>query len=444
MTRVRRGRSGLTALLASAAVALAGCGGPDGAAQRSGLAPARALPGVTTTATPTAPTPTATGSDSPSAAPPSASVSPSPLVSPKALGPLEGSVTVLTYRGYAEYGGSDPQFNWVGPFESSTGCRVNLRFPQASDQMDKFLAQTAYDVVSAPPDIAGRLIAEKKVVPLTTSLIPGYDDIPQWLRSQRSATAGGDQVYGLPYLWGSYMTLYDSARTHPGKGATIYSDRGPVMFRDSPLSIADAALALKKQRPKLGVKDPFELTPRQLDAAMALITERRGVERSFWKDPIDALQGFAGESVRMGRALPYHLDLLRGAGWPVKVLDDGPTTGWVDSWMVSAQAPSPNCAYKWLDWIGSAKVQQQAAVWNGLAPANPDACTWAPKKSYETEKSRRQTERASRICAGYRVGDTAWLKKIHFAVRPVSDCEGRDGECTDYAEWAARWQQLVK
>jgi putative spermidine/putrescine transport system substrate-binding protein len=349
---------------------------------------------------------------------------------------------VATYRGYAEYGGSDPQLNWVGNFQTETGCRVNLRFPQTNDQMEKLLAQSSYDVVSAPPDIAGQLISDKKVVPLTTSLVPHYDEIPQWLRSQRAFTAAG-QVYGVPYLWGSYETIYYGAKTPPAKGDGIYSDRGPVMLRDSPLSIADAALTLKKQRPGLKIKDPFELTASQLDAAMTLLSPKRGGERSYWKEPLDALQGFAGESVRLGRALPYHLDVLRTAGHPVQALGDEPTTGWVDSWMLSARAAAPNCAYKWIDWVSSAKVQQQAAVWNGLAPANRGACTWAPKGSAQTPDAEQQTAKAKRICGDYHVSDNARIKKISFAVRPARDCGGRDGECTDYAEWAVRWQELV-
>ncbi|MCW2882693.1 MAG: Spermidine/putrescine-binding periplasmic protein-like protein [Sphaerisporangium sp.] len=441
MARVRRGRSGLAAVLASATVALAGCGAPSGASQSVAFTSARTTPSAT--AAPTGAKPeTATGAGGVTATGSPSVVSPSPTAiptpSPKALGPGEGSVTVVTYRGYAEYGGSDPNFKWVGSFERRTGCRVNLRFPQTSDQMDKLLAQTAYDVVSAPPDIGGRLIAEKKVVPITTSLVPHYDEIPQWLRSQRSVTAGS-RVYGVPYLWGWYETLYDGTVPRQAKGGTVYSDRGPVMLKDSPLSIADAALALKKLRPGLGVKDPFELTPPQLDAAMALLTERQGDQRSYWKEPIEALQGFADGSVRMGRALPYHLDMLRQAGRPVKAAGGEPTTGWVDSWMVSAQAVAPNCAYRWLDYISSGEAQQQAAVWNGLAPANPVACT----RSVTGDKYK-LAQRAKRICDDYRVKDEAWIKKISFAVRPARDCGGGDGECTDYAEWATRWQQLVR
>ncbi|WP_405140533.1 extracellular solute-binding protein [Sphaerisporangium sp. NBC_01403] len=426
MIKLGRSRAGLAGAFSSALVALAACAAPGGVSRSAEIA-----------AVPTAPS-TAARSQAPVASP-SPTPTPAPTPSRRALGPGEGAVTVLTLRGYAEYGGSDPAFDWVGPFEDDTGCRVNLRFPQTGDQLDKLLAQTSYDVVSAPPELAGRLIAERKVAPLTTSLVPHYDDIPEWLRSQRSVV-DGDKVYGVPYLWGSYVTLYDGATGRPAKGDALYSDPGPIMLRDSPLSIADAALALRKRRPALGVKNPFELTPAQLDAAVALVGGRGHGARTYWKDPIDALQGFAGASVRLGRALPYQLDILRRAGRPLKAVGGEPTTGWVDSWMLSAQAAAPNCAYRWLDWISSPAAQQQAAAWNGLAPANPSAC------GYRGDESRKYShaERARRVCDAYRVKDKAWIKKISFAVRPARDCGGGHGECTDYAEWAARWQQLVR
>ncbi|MFC4529714.1 extracellular solute-binding protein [Sphaerisporangium dianthi] len=424
----RSRRRSAAALLASAAVALTGCGAVGRQAQ------------VTSVTTP-GPSASASGFASP-AGTPSPSASPTPAVAPspsaKALGPGEGSVTVMTYRGYAEYGGTSASYNWVGPFESATGCRVNLRFPQSDDQLDAMTESTAFDVVSAPPQIGGRLIAERKVAPITTSLLSHYDEIPQWLRTQRAVTAGS-RVYGVPYLWGWYTTLYDSGRTRPPGGGALYSGRGPVTLKDSPMTIADAALALKRERPKLGIGDPFNLTRPQLDAATALLGERGG-ERSYWKRPIQALQRLAGGSVDAARTLPSQLDGLRKAGHPVKAVKGEPVTGWADSWMISARAASPNCAYRWINWASSKESQQQASVWNLLAPANPKACAFEG----EGRAADGQARLAKGLCAAFRVTDDSFGKKVEFAVLPGSDCTDRDGECTDYAEWAARWRSLVE
>ncbi|MEU9887315.1 extracellular solute-binding protein [Sphaerisporangium sp. NPDC051011] len=426
MTKVRGRRAGLPALAGAAVVLLAGCGAASSASE-SALAR-----GGVTSHTPSTPA----VSPSPATPTPRASSTPSPT----APGRGEGALTVLAGRGYAEYGASDSAVNWVGEFERGSGCKVNMRYPQPGpDGMDKLVSQGAFDVVSAPPEVAGRLIAEKKAAPLTTSLLPHYQQIPEWLRGQRAITSGG-AVYGVPYLWGYYLTLYDAGALSRAPRDAPYTDRGPVMLKDSPMSIADAALALKDRRPSLGVKDPFQLTRQQLDAAVALLGEKKDAGRSYWTIPVEALQGFTGGGVRVERALPYTLAVASRAGWPVKAVDErGPTTGWVDSWMISAQAAAPNCAYRWIDWVGSAKAQQQAAAWSGLAPANPRACSYAPKGG-ASQAARAAV--AARLCDAYGVGDDARIAKIDFAVRPSRDCGG--GECTDYADWAAAWQRLVR
>ncbi|MFC6084384.1 extracellular solute-binding protein [Sphaerisporangium aureirubrum] len=418
---MRRRRYGLTALLAAAAVVLPGCAS-------SGDGPA----GTTAPVTPVTPRAGAVSVPGPAAsarrttaAPPTPATTPTPSPSPtKTIGPGEGSVTVLAPRGYAEYGGYDPQVNWVGPFERDTGCKVNLRYPPSPGEMDAMARRVTYDVISAPPEVAGRLIAERRAAPITTSLLPHYDDIPRWLRTQRTAVSG-DEVYGVPYLWGSYVTL--TAGTERGlDAASIFSRPGSMSLRDAPLSIADAALALRTTRPALGVRDPFELTPAQLDAAVALLAERRA-ERTYWTETVEPLQGLTSGAVSMTRTVPYQQDLLRRAGRPVRAVPQRETTGWVDSWMLAARPASPNCAYRWLDWIGSPDAQRQAATWTGFAPANAEACTG----------------RAARVCDAYRMDDQAWVKKIHFAVRPTRDCGGEDTGCTDYADWTARWRELV-
>ncbi|MBB4705482.1 extracellular solute-binding protein [Sphaerisporangium siamense] len=421
---MRRRRSAGAASLAAAAALLAACGAGTGAQeQRAQVVPARATP------RPPSATPSVT---------PSSSASPSP--SRTAPGRGEGALTVVAYRGYAEYGGSDSSVNWVGEFERNTGCRVTLRSMQGADDLDKLVSEGGFDVVAAPPQVAGRLIAEKKAAALTTSLIPRYHQIPEWLRTQPAIASGG-RVYGVPYLWGYYQTFYDASRSPHPKADALYSGAVPAVLRDGPLSIADAALRLKRSKPSLGVKNPFQLTRQQFDAALALLGEHAAGGRSYWRNPVEAVQALTGGEARVVRALPYTGYVARAAGRPVKALDErGPTTGWVDSWMISAQAAAPNCAYRWIDWTISGKPQQQAAAWNGLAPANPRGCTWDPGDDAAKEA---RAALAARICDAYHVdGDRP--RDVGFAVRPSKDCGGRDGECTDYAEWAVAWQRLVR
>ncbi|GLW08401.1 spermidine/putrescine ABC transporter substrate-binding protein [Microtetraspora sp. NBRC 13810] len=398
-----RGRR-LAALVAVGGLALAACGGTNDA-------PAGRTVSVAVQGGAAAPSPAATPTGSPG----------------PTIGAGEGRLSVLAYRGYAEYGGSDPRLNWVGPFEKETGCRVvvldQVRTP---GELAELWPTKPYDVVSASPELAGQLISEKKVVPIDTSLVPGYDEIPKWLRTLPAYDRDG-KVYGVPFLWRVNELLYDSSKAGSASWADFYRS-GQAAIEDDPLSIADAALALKKSDPGLDIEDPFQLTHRQLDAAVALIAGQKGNGREYWKDPLDVIEGFAAGALRMALASPYDQDLLRRAGRPVKAVESDPGTGRADAWMVSAGAASPNCARLWLRWMSTPEVQQQAVGWTGMAPANPGACVG----------------RARRVCDTYPMTDDAWLDKVSFAERPTGDCGGDNGECTEYTEWAARWQELVK
>src|SRR5690606_36630815 len=102
----------------------------------------------------------------------------------------------------------------------------------------------------------------------------------------RELPAEGGQVFGVPYLWSVNEVLYDSEKVSPrGSGALFDAgaSTGAVMFKDSPLSLADAALVLMDRGAR--IKDPFKLTAKQLDAAAELF-DRPG-ERVYWRDPIE-------------------------------------------------------------------------------------------------------------------------------------------------------------
>ncbi|MER5651308.1 extracellular solute-binding protein [Streptosporangium sp. NPDC002524] len=412
--RLRRARLG--ALLGAGGLALAAC------AQAGAVSAAGPVRGPSPSATPV--TPAGTPASTPGATPastPSPASTPTPSTS---IGKGEGTLQVLTFQGYVEYGATSSRANWLTPFERETGCVVKLDRVRTSEEMAARFATGAYDAVSPAPDLAGQLVAQGKVAPLDTGLVPGYKHIPKRLRELPGLREDGE-VYGIPYLWAVNQVVHEGSG--PEGPAALYG-AAPVAIRNSPLSIADAALALGGTGSEPEAEDPFQLTPAQLDAAAKLLAEGDGPDRVYWTDSLQLVRALSAGPVRMAQALPYHLDLFKRAGRPMKTRAGAPATGWVDSWMLAAKPASPNCAYRWLDWVSSAAAQRPAAAWTGLAPANPEACGG----------------QARRMCEIYRVRDNRWLRDIRFAARPTRDCGGRGGECTDYTEWAERWKQLVK
>src|SRR6476620_4041807 len=51
------------------------------------------------------------------------------------VGAGEGQVNVIAWAGYAEDGSNDPKVDWVHPFEKQSGCKVNVKIANTSDEM---------------------------------------------------------------------------------------------------------------------------------------------------------------------------------------------------------------------------------------------------------------------------------------------------------------------
>ncbi|WP_343955216.1 extracellular solute-binding protein [Nonomuraea longicatena] len=318
----------------------------------------------------------------------------------------DGTLTILTYRGYAEYGGINRKVNWTGSFEKQTGCRIaRLDQVQTADEMRARLTERAYDLVSAGPGLAGELIAAEKVQPLVLDKVEGYDKLGKRLRE---LTTQDGKAYGVPYLWGSHEFVYDGSKVGSPSVKDVFAS-ARASLKDDPLTIADAALAT-------GAKgDPYTLGEAQLDSALDLLKEQTA--RSYWKAPLDLLKGFATGSYDYAQVTPYLRRQLQAAGQPVEAIETSRTTGWADSWMLGAGVANSECAYRWLSWTADPEVQRDAAAWVGLAPAHPQACKGA----------------ARRVCDAYGATDTKALDRIEYAVRSPSD----------YRIWADKWRSIV-
>ena len=91
-------------------------------------------------------------------------VATSPVVAQiTAIGDSEGQVNIVAWAGYIERGESDPAFDWVTKFEAASGCKVNVKTANTSDEMVALMNEGGFDLVTASGDASLRLIAGKRV-----------------------------------------------------------------------------------------------------------------------------------------------------------------------------------------------------------------------------------------------------------------------------------------
>ncbi|MFN2489987.1 MAG: ABC transporter substrate-binding protein [Actinomycetota bacterium] len=359
---------------------------------------------------------------------------------PQEIGEGEGELNLIAWSGYVESGTNDKAFDWVTPFEKKTGCKVNVKYGDTSDEMVTLMKQgggTVYDGVSASGDASNRLIAGGDVAEINTELIPGYADVMPSLESPGHNTVDGKH-YGVPYLWGPNVLMYNTevvTEKPTSWDVTWEADSpyaGKVTAYDSPIFIADAAMYLMAHEPDLDITDPYELTSEQLDAAVELLQEQSEAIGKYWALYSDEIDGFASDDLVIGTAWPYQVNVLQSDKHPVEaVFPQEGMTGWADTWMMSSNAEHPNCMYEWMDWTMTPGVQAEAAAWFGGTPSLTTAC----------DPLQASIGKAARTV--YHCGDDDFLSDIFLWKTPLPDCgDERGTTCTDYSEWTTRWQEV--
>jgi spermidine/putrescine-binding protein len=353
----------------------------------------------------------------------------------QSLGKGEGQVNLVAWAGYAEDGSNDKTVDWVHPFEKQTGCKVNTKIAGTSDEMVSLMKTGQYDAVSASGDASLRLIAGGTVAPVNTGLVPNYADIFPGLKMKPWNSVDG-KAYGIPHGRGANLLMWrtDKVKPAPDSWGVVFDPNSPykgkVTAYDSPIYIADAALYLMSTQPALGIKDPYALDQKQFDAAVNLLRQQKTIIGEYWSDYTKEVQAFkSGDSV-LGTTWQVIANLAQGEKTPVEAtLPKEGATGWSDTWMVAAKAQHPNCAYMWMNWIVSPKVNAQVAEWFGEAPANSKACQETSDKKF---------------CDVYHAADEPYWKDIHYWNTPITQClDGRTNvTCVDYSKWTQAWTTI--
>jgi putative spermidine/putrescine transport system substrate-binding protein len=349
---------------------------------------------------------------------------------PQKIGAGEGKLNLVAWEGYTQ-----PQ--WVKPFEKQTGCQVSAKYAGSSDEMVTLMRQgggSQYDMVSASGDASLRLIRGGNVKPVNVNLIPGYKDFIPQLQSPSHNTVDGKH-YGISLQWGPNTLLWNTKKvtTAPNSWEALYDPKykGQITVPDNPIQIADAALYLSNKDSSLGIKDPYELNEKQFQAAVDLLKKQKPLVKKYWALASDEIDLFKSGDAVIGASWPYQTNTLAGAKVPVKdTIPQEGATGWADTWMLSAKAKHPNCAYMWLKYISEPKPQAQQAIYFGETPANTKACAVMDKLSKGS-------------AAQYHCGESAdYFNSIKFWKTPIADCGNGSQDCKDYTEWTAAWQEI--
>ncbi|MCA0846916.1 ABC transporter substrate-binding protein [Salipiger thiooxidans] len=354
------------------------------------------------------------------------------------LGEGEGSVSIVAWPGYIERGETDPAFDWVTKFEEETGCMVEVKTANTSDEMVALMNEGGFDLVTASGDASLRLIAGKRLQPVNVDLIPSWSRVDDRLKDAPWHTVDGTH-YGTPFMWGPNVLMYNTEvfPEAPTSWSVVFepmtlqdgeSNEGRVQAYEGPIYVADAAMYLMAHQPDLGITSPYELNDAQYAAALDLLRTQRTLVSRYWHDAFIQIDDFKNEGVVASSSWPFQVNLLKADGAPVaSTIPEEGATGWADTLMLHADSEHPNCAYKFMEHSLSSNLQSDLSVWFGAVPSVPEACT---------DGSGMQTAEG---CSANGLDD---FEKIAFWRTPVSQCESQ-GSCVPYYRWVSDYIGVI-
>lgn len=341
---------------------------------------------------------------------------------------LEGQLDIIAWPGYVERGDVDKAYDWVTEFEKTTACKVNVTIANTSDEMVALMDQDGHDLVTASGDASLRLVAGGKVQPIDIARVASYSTIDPRLKSAPWHTVGGKH-YGVPYQWGPNVLMYntDVFVTPPASWSVVFeeqkladgrSNKGRVQAFNSPIYLADAALYLMYKRPELGIRDPYALSEAQYAAVLEVLRQQKPLVHRYWHEAAVQIADFKDGGVVVSGSWPYQVNALQAEKQSIasSIPVEG-ATGWADTTMLHADAKHPNCAYAWMEWSITPKVQGDVAARFGSLPAVPAACK----------------DNALLGADGCKNNGMDRFNQIRFWRTPTARCGKRD--CVPYSRW---------
>ncbi len=354
------------------------------------------------------------------------------------IGPGEGQVDIVAWPGYIERGETDKSFDWVTKFEEATGCKVNVKTANTSDEMVALMNEGGFDLVTASGDASLRLIAGKRVQAVNVDLIPSWGTVDDRLKNAPWHTVDGVH-YGTPYMWGPNVLMYNTNafKEAPKSWNVVFDEmmlddgkpnKGRVQAYDGPIHVADAANYLMFHKPELGIKNPYELNEEQYKAALDLLRQQRTLVSRYWHDAFIQMDDFKNEGVVASGSWPFQVNILKSEGQPIaSTIPEEGATGWADTTMMHVDAAHPNCSYMWMEHSLSSNLQSDLSVWFGAVPSVPAACT---------------DGRGMQNAEGCAANGLADFEKIKFWTTPVSKCESQ-GTCVPYYRWVSDYIGVI-
>ena len=300
---------------------------------------------------------------------------------------------VVNVYNWADYIGETT----LADFEKETGIKVVYDTYDASESVDaKLMAgSSGYDVVLHGSNFIQRLIKSGVFKTIEKDKLSGYGNLDPEIM-QVLATVDPDNAYGVPYMWGTVGMAYNMDMVKERLGEDAPLDSLDILFKpeyaskladcgisvlESPTDVIPMALAY------LG-KNPNSKDPADYDAVVELFKPIRQYIKTF--DSANYLNALPNKElcVAMSWSGDYATAATRAAeaGVDINLAYHIPKSGvpsWFDVWLIPADAPHPENALLFIDYLLRPQVIADATNFTYYANANKAATELVAKEIVE-------------------------------------------------------------
>jgi putrescine transport system substrate-binding protein len=284
-------------------------------------------------------------------------------------------------------------YNWsdyiaedtVPNFVKETGIKINYDVYDSNEVLEaKLLAgHSGYDLVvpSASPYLA-RQAASGVYRKIDKSALKNYGNLdPQILASAANADPGNQ--FGVPYMWGTTGFGFNKAKVKAALGGDAPTDSSALIFDpDNAKKLAACGISLLDSAQELVPaalaylhRDPLSRDPADLDRAAATLQAIRPYIRKFHSSEyindlangdLCVAWGYSGDIVQ---ARNRAHEAKNGVDIAYTIPKEGAMI-WVDMMAIPADAPHPENALRFIDYILRPDVAAKTS--DAISYANPN------------------------------------------------------------------------
>jgi spermidine/putrescine transport system substrate-binding protein len=288
------------------------------------------------------------------------------------------TLLIANWQGY----GSD--LPWVvQAFEKQCGCTVKQVDFGSEQQLLNMLKQGGVGKIDAalPNSTYIRYAIDDGLLqPIDVSRLSHYGELIPQLTRLGALTRNGN-VYGVPWLWGTVGIGYnpDLVEAPVNDYAALWDPRyaGKATFNDDPvIAVMTAALYLGE--------DPYH--PDLAKVKQALLDQKR-LDVTYWATTDDFTKLYTSKQVVIGNVWSGLATQIEANGYPIDYVTPKDVVTWVDNWVIVKNAPHPQLAYAWIDFMISQQFQGPYArdlKQQPPSPANRIVAESLPKDQQQT------------------------------------------------------------